>query len=205
MLKLDHIAVSGATRVQARQAVEAALGLPLQPGGAHAVFHTHNALLGLRQGLYLEAIAINPAAPKPARPRWFDLDRFEGPPRLTNWICAVPDLDAALACFDLDFGAPVDLARGDLRWRMAVPSSGVLPFDNCAPALIEWREGAHPATRLADQAVTLTELCVSHPRADALRARLAPYLDAPCLIFEDGPPGLSARFETPHGPRILSG
>ncbi len=83
---LDHIAVSGTTLPEAVAAVEEALGVRMQPGGEHAVFHTHNALLGLADGLYLEAIAINPDAPVPERPRWFDLDRFAGPARLTNWI-----------------------------------------------------------------------------------------------------------------------
>ena len=39
---------------------ESGLGVSLQQGGEHAVFHTHNRLLGLEDGLYLEAIAVNP-------------------------------------------------------------------------------------------------------------------------------------------------
>ena len=57
---------------------------------------THNRLLGLGD-LYLEVIAADPSAPRPAWPRWFDLDRFTGAPRLTNWICACDDLEAAVA------------------------------------------------------------------------------------------------------------
>ena len=137
-MKFDHIAVAAETLAKATSHAEASLGVALQPGGEHAVFHTHNTLLGLEDGLYLEAIAINPDAPRPERPRWFDLDRFFGPARLTNWICACDDLDATLAALPEGFGEPVALQRGDLRWRMAVPQSGILPFDNCAPALIEW-------------------------------------------------------------------
>jgi len=42
------------------------LGVPFQPGGRHDVFGTHNALLGLADGLYIEAIAIaiDPDAPQ---------------------------------------------------------------------------------------------------------------------------------------------
>ena len=36
-------------------------------------------------GIYLEAIAPNPAVPEPSRSRWFDLDNFSGPARLSNW------------------------------------------------------------------------------------------------------------------------
>ena len=51
MLELDHIAVSGATLDDAAEAVEAALGVAMQPGGRHALFSTHNRLLGLDDGL----------------------------------------------------------------------------------------------------------------------------------------------------------
>jgi hypothetical protein len=205
MLAFDHIAVSGVTLEAATAHVEQALGVPLQPGGAHAVFHTHNMLLGLADGLYLEAIAINPDAPHPDRPRWFDLDRFSGPPRLTNWICRTDDLDAALAVIPHDLGAPVDLQRGALRWRMAVPASGILPFDNRAPALIQWQTDIHPATRLTDRGVRLRRLTVFHPEAETLAAALAPMLEDDRTAIETGAPGLEAAFDTPHGQRSLAG
>ncbi len=55
---LDHLAVSGETLEAAQNYVEEALGVSMQTGGEHAVFHTHNKLMGLADGLYLEAIAI---------------------------------------------------------------------------------------------------------------------------------------------------
>lgn len=183
--------------------MEDALGVALQDGGAHDVFFTHNALLGLEEGLYLEAIAINPDAPKPSRPRWFDLDRFEGPPRLTNWICRTDHLDKTLYAMQEDFGAPVALKRGDLRWQMAVPESGILPFDNCAPALIEWQTSSHPAERLRPSGVTLRRLTVSHPQADDLKAVLQTHLHDDRISFENGKAALSAVFDTPFGPRTL--
>ena len=91
-MKLDHIAISGETRDAAAAHVQATLGMALRPGGAHRYFGTHNHLLGLAEGLYLEAISIDPAAPVPAYPRWFGLDDFAGAPRLTTWICRTQDL-----------------------------------------------------------------------------------------------------------------
>lgn len=203
MITFDHIAVAGETLAAATAHVEAALGVPLQQGGEHAVFHTHNTLLGLEDGLYLEAIAINPDAPVPDRARWFDLDRFEGPPRLSNWICRCDDLEATLASLPESFGAPVDLQRGDLRWRMAVPLGGVLPYDNCAPALIQWIGDAHPAGRLTQQGCRLTVLEVRHTQAEALKALLAPVLADDRVSFVTGTPGFSAQFITPKGPATL--
>jgi hypothetical protein len=203
-MELDHIAVAGKTLAEATAHVEAALGVSLQQGGEHAVFHTHNTLLGLEDGLYLEAIAINPAAPLPERPRWFDLDRFSGQARLTNWICRCDDLDATLAALPEGYGAPVSLQRGDLRWRMAVPVDGVLPFDNCAPALIEWEGDAHPAARLTASGARLAKLTVTHPDADALRRILAPHLSDARVNFETGPAGLEVRFEVAGADRVLA-
>ncbi|MGC1503009.1 MAG: VOC family protein [Sulfitobacter sp.] len=195
MIVLDHLAVSGGTLQDATVHVQEALKTALQPGGEHAVFHTHNTLLGLEDGLYLEAIAMNPDAPEPDRPRWFDLDRFTGAAQLTNWICRCDDLDATLARLPEGFGQPVSLQRGDLRWRMAVPADGVLPFDNCAPALIEWEGDAHPAARLGNSGARLTGLTVRHPEADSLAALLAPHLSDLRIRFEKGPRRLEAQFE----------
>ncbi len=204
MIELDHLAVSGVTLEEAQAHVEEALGIAMQPGGQHAVFHTHNALLGLEDGLYLEAIAIDPAAPKPDRPRWFDLDRFSGAARLTNWICRASDLEVTLEGLPQGMGTPVALQRGALRWRMAVPDDGVLPFDNTAPALIQWDAAEHPARVLACTGIRLQRLTVRHPEGDALETLVSGSLRDDRLRFETGDRGLSAIFATPHGPRDLS-
>lgn len=200
---LDHLAVAGESLQEARAYVEDTLGVAMQPGGEHAVFHTHNALLGLEDGLYLEAIAINPEAPQPDRKRWFDLDRFSGRARLTNWICQTSDIVAVLADLPAEMGQSVALQRGALRWRMAVPESGVLPFENCAPALIQWDTPTHPAQMLAPSGVRLRRLTVRHPEAAALSSLFETRLRDDRLCFEKGPRALSAEFDTPHGPRDL--
>ncbi len=201
-MQLDHLAVAGESLDAAAAHLEEALGLPLQPGGAHPHFGTHNRLMGLGPGLYIEAIAVDPDAPAPDRPRWFDLDRLQGPPHLRAWIARVEDLGAALMRRP-EAGQPLDLARGDLRWRMAVPDSGVLPFENRFPALIEWQAGGHPADRLPDTGARLERLVVAHPEAAALRAALTALTD-PRLVFEPGPPALRAEIATPHGRRVLT-
>ncbi len=202
-LTLDHIAVAAETLDAGRAHLEQALGITLSAGGQHAVMGTHNLLTGMEDGLYFELIAIDPQAPKPAHPRWFDLDRFVGAPRLTNWILRCDDLDAALAALP-GAGAALDVARGDLRWRMGVPADGVLPFDNTHPALIEWKGAAHPVDRLPNSRMRLVELRVMHPQAGALRDTLAPYLDDARIRFAEAPaPALEAVLDTPNGRQVL--
>jgi len=199
-MKLDHLAVAGETLEEASAHIEQALGVSLQDGGKHEAFGTHNRLLGLRDGLYLEAIAIDPNAPRVERTRWFDLDRFTGAPRLSNWICRVADIQASLSVFPDGVGHPIDLARGALRWQMAVPPSGRLPFDNLFPALIQWHGDLHPARMLQDSGCRLRRLVVFHPDALEL-ARLVGALEG--VEFDTGPVALRAEIETPHGPRVL--
>ncbi|MHA7876237.1 VOC family protein [Roseivivax sp.] len=204
MLSLDHIAVLGETLEAAHAHAEAALGEPLGPGGAHAAFATHNRLLGLEEGLYLEAIAADPEAPPPGRARWFGLDAFAGPPRLDKWICRVPDMDAALAAFP-EAGRPVPITRGDLHWIMAVPEDGMLPYDGLFPAFIEWKSPVPAGDRLTSSGWRLTELVIAHPDAEALAARLAGVLDSPLPRFTPAAQaGLSARLERSGVTRWLS-
>ena len=201
---LDHLAVAGETLEAAVAHVEAALGVEMGPGGQHVHFGTHNRLIGLEEGLYLEAIAIDPSAGGLAYPRWFALDDFRGPPRIGNWICRVDDLEAALRAVPEGAGRPVDLARGDLRWRMAVPETGMLPYDNCAPALMQWEGEAHPTQRLDASGCRLVTLTVQHPQAETLAAALAPVFTDARVVFEVGTPALSARFDTPAGRAVLA-
>ncbi len=207
VLIFDHFAVSAETLDEGVAAVEAALGLPLGPGGQHARMATHNRLLGLGD-LYLEVIAIDPAAPPPDHPRWFDLDSFAGPPRVTNWIARCDDLEAAAAAAPEGAGQPMQFARDDLRWRMAVPGDGRLPFDNAFPAMIQWQGAAattrHPTRRLADAGCRLKRFEIAHPEAEALRAALAPLIAEARVAVVPGPrPEMRAEIETPHGIRLL--
>ena len=199
----DHLVVGASTLQEAQAHIEAALGLPMQQGGPHSVFHTHNALMGLGDGLYLEAIAPDPSRPQPHRPRWYDLDRFKGPARLSNWACSVPDMDAALPDMPAGFGAPVDVARGALNWRMAVAGDGTTPFDNLWPALVEWPAGMNPAARLNPTGARLKRLTLVHPQAGQLKAALRRHLGDKRVAVEAGPIAMLAEFDTPHGMRAL--
>lgn len=201
MLTFDHIAISASTLQDGVDWVEAALGVTMAGGGKHPLMGTHNRLLGLGD-LYLEVIAVDPEAAPPAHPRWFDLDRFTGPPRLTNWVARSDDMAADLATAPAGTGIPLSLSRGDYRWKMAVPPDGILPFDGAYPALIQWLTPLHPTQSLPDSGLRLIALTIRHPQAETLRAALN--LHEPRIILEEGPVKLlSATFETPNGERTL--
>lgn len=199
--RFDHIAIAAETLEHGIAFAERTLGAKLTLGGLHEVFGTHNALLRL-DDVYLEVIAAAPGASS-SRARWFGLDDFTGPPRLVNWICRVPDLAAALAKAPDAVGIATPMARGDLRWLIAVPEDGALPFGAGYPTLIEWQQGGHPCDRLPESGCRLDRLDVIHPRADALRRLLSARLNDPRVHFAEGPePRLLAAISTPSG-RVL--
>lgn len=203
MFAFDHIAIAAENLKDGVQYLEDSLGVTMALGGEHVLMSTHNRLLGLLDGLYLEVIAINPDAPDPGRARWFDLDNFRGAPRITNWILRCDDLAGAIATLPISAGEPVALSRGDLRWQMAVPADGKLPYDNMAPALIEWEGDAHPANRLPPSGVRMTGFDIQHPEAEALQT-LFSATAGPALQFQTGDARFTAHFDTANGPRSLS-
>jgi hypothetical protein len=205
MLAFDHLAVAARDLGEGAAALEAALGVPLDPGGVHPAMGTHNRLLSLGPGEYLEVIAVDPAAPPPGRPRWFGLDRFAGPPRPVAWVARTGDLAAVLAAGPAGAGTPLALSRGDLRWQIAVADDGAPPMGGAFPVPIAWAPGGpHPAARLPDRGVRLSALVLVHPDPRALAAALAPLLSDPRLsIAEGAAPALRATLATPAGPCVL--
>jgi len=200
-LAFDHIAISAQSLDEGVDWVQGSLGVAMAGGGQHPLMATHNRLLGLGD-VYLEVIAIDPAGTPPAQPRWFDLDRFTGPPRLTNWVARTDDMAATLATSPQGSGVPLSLARGDYRWKMAVPADGRLPHDGAYPALIQWQTPLHPTQALPDVGVRLKHLTIEHPQADAVRAALTLH-DPRVIILQAAQRTLSATFQTPQGERSL--
>lgn len=202
-MELDHLAVTAADLATGAAWTEAALGVTLLQGGQHARYGTHNRLLGLGEGLYLEVIAPDPGTPLPPHPRWFGLDHAHQP-RLGNWMCRTPDLAADLQDAPDGIGDPIPLTRGDLAWTIAVPPDGSLPMQGGYPTLIQWTAGAHPSTRLPDSGLRLTRFEVHHPEAAMIGARLAQKLGDPRVHFiKADKPALRAAFATPTGERWL--
>lgn len=163
---LDHLIVAARTLDEGRAWLEGRLGVPLQVGGEHPDFGTHNLLLRLG-GAYLELIAVNPAAPQPPRPRWFELDtpamqeRLQAGPALIGWVARVSAAPA---------GA-LELSRGENRWALTVAPDGRLPMQGVAPSLIFWHTPP-PPTRLPESGVHLQTLRLGTPDPDGLREEL---------------------------------
>ena len=177
---LDHLVVAARTLDEGAAWVRERLGVQCVPGGKHAAMGTHNLLVSLGHASYLEVIAIDPGAPRPARPRWFELDtpamqaRLARGPALVHWMERTGDLEAELRDYPADVRIE-SFSRNALRWRLALTPDGSFPGGGTLPTLIQW-EGAHPCDSLPDAGVRLESL---------------------------GKSPLAARFSTPSGVRTM--
>jgi hypothetical protein len=226
-LRLDHLVVSARTLDEGVQYVADILGVEPAGGGAHPLMRTHNRLLNLWGGAYLEVIAVDPhadvareatetAAP---RPRLFALDapathaRLENGPYLSHWVARVDrpkHLPTWQAQYPQRIPPIVPLTRGDFAWGLSVPEDGAFPAwqgagDGVLPSLIQWDTARHPSTVLPETGIALKALKGVHPQADTVAAQLQ-WLGAAHLIdvqATDGPAALVAEFETPSGLRTL--
>ncbi len=176
---LDHLVVAATTLADGIEYFADITGVAPQPGGKHVAMGTHNALVRLSAGVYLEIIAIDPDGAKPARPRWFDLDdialaaELTERPRLIHWVARTTDIERAVARCPVPLGTVQPMARGDYRWRMTIPDDGRRPGRGIVPTLIQWDVPVHPADALPRSGVSIAGLAAAHPEPADIRDALA--------------------------------
>lgn len=193
-MRLDHLAIGAQTLQEGVAWAEAKLGVSFQAGGTHARFATHNRLLGVADGLYLEVIAADPDATCEGT-RWFGLDTFSGPLRLVNWICEPADFDAALR-HGLE---KVSMRRDALKWDMGVRPDGTLPLGGTYPTVLKWHKSSPPGRSLPNSGIALHRLVIEHPHAAGIQAEVAELNDLRVEFHVAAAPNLRATFDTPTG------
>ena len=227
-LRLDHLVISARTLDEGTQYVADTLGVAPAGGGAHPLMRTHNRLLNLWDGVYLEVIAVDPQAAAMSdaaadggtpRPRLFALDdpathaRLENGPYLSHWVARVERpkrLSLWQAQYPQRIAPIVPMTRGDFTWGLSVPDDGAFPGwegtgDGVLPSLIQWDSPRHPSDALPATGIALKALKAVHPQAERIGAQLR-WLGAAHLLdlqATEGAPALVAEFETPDGLRTL--
>ncbi|SAK76319.1 glyoxalase [Caballeronia fortuita] len=223
-LKLDHLVIAARTLDEGAQFVAARFGVETAPGGAHPSMRTHNRLLNLWGGAYLEVIAADPSAAQAEapRPRLFALDDpsmqrrlDEHGPQLVHWVARV-DRPKSLARWREQYPARIPpvaaMSRGGNTWGLTVPDDGAFPAwqdagDGVLPSLIQWDTPRHPSAALPETGIALRSLTGFHPHAQAVSEQLA-WLGAAHLMRVEptaGAPVLVAQFELPDGSTLTLG
>jgi Glyoxalase-like domain len=204
---LDHVTL-GASSLEAGAAyMRTTLGAAIPAGGKHADMGTHNCVMRVGDGVFLELLAIDPAAAQPARPRWFGMDDPEvvaalaDSPRPIGWVVSTSNLDEVIANSPVPLGEAVRMSRGGRSWRITVTASGQMPYGGLVPAFIEWSGGPHPSNAMSFPGPRLERLELRHPDGSGLRAVLEELGVAHLAVVEQAPgkPSLTLAFGLPDG------
>ena len=181
MLAFDHLAITSHKLSSGMDYIRRVFGVEIPLGGQHHFMGTHNAVMAVGDGIYIEVIAIDPSLPVPPYPRWFGLgnaafeDRLKDQPLLTHYVLRTPDIDATLAALSPQLReklGPVHKAsRGDLSWKITIHESGLPPEGGCLPALIEWN-GKPPQYDMTSPGPQFDRLHLCHPDLEGLTSNL---------------------------------
>jgi hypothetical protein len=212
--QIDHLVVAARNLDEGSEYILDVLGESLQEGGEHVSQGTHNRLLRLGDACYLELIAINPDAPAPSHPRWFELDsdamqeKLRRKPQLLTWAVRTDRIEELASRSIAPLGTVTPMSRNNLRWRLTVTEDGRLPKSGIIPFLIQWDETVHPASRMTDTGCSLVSLRGSHPQTDEILAALQALGVEQLLSLERIPfhetPRLMALIQTPRGVKTLT-
>lgn len=182
MIRFDHIAIGAATLDQGLAYVEQRCGLLVPVGGKHPLMATHNRVMAVGSDVFFEIITTDPKVSAPDHKRWFGLDdkmvqnRLLARARPLAWVLNSNDLQRDMdiaAALGVNYGQPLTLKRGDLRWQFAVRNDGAIPLAGAAPMLMQWPDLAHhPAARMPDLGARITSVAVRTPFAEKLKAML---------------------------------
>lgn len=164
MYKIDHIVYSVLDLEEGIRHVSETLGCPVTKGGHHMDQGTHNALLNLGDGSYLEIIATDPANHKVGRKHWMGLDHLEEN-RTTRYALKSENIEEDVRKLKPLKGNLSTIFDGSrkrpdgttLSWRMSLPHHS--PLVEELPFLVEWKGEVHPTQTLANL-VQLQELRV---------------------------------------------
>ena len=167
MLCLDHLTIIAPSLAEGVEHVRGCLDLDIPYGGTHPEMGTHNHVLRLGEGTYLEVIAADPSVPPPAGPRWFGLGDLKvvqsdwaNGNRLRGWVARTDDIDAVLIGHGELLGGKIRIGT---YGQFSLLPDGSLPLDGVLPSVID-RAGRNPrSTRLKDHGVQLRDFVLEHP------------------------------------------
>lgn len=199
---IDHLIYASSSLQRGMDEFEELLGVRPVRGGRHPRYGTHNALLSLGAGTYLEIIARDPELSAPEKGAFIDIPAGGGS-QLITWVFRVADIEessAALKGAGIDTGSVESGSRQNpdgsvIHWELTDPYA--MPLQGAIPFLINWGATVHPS-EVAPLGGQLADLLIEHPDADRVRGAVSA-LGAKVKVTAGDKFLISARVETKNG------
>jgi len=199
---IDHLLYATSDLQRGMDEIETLLGVRPVRSGQHPQYGTHNALLSLGSGTYLEVIARDPDLPPPDRGVLFDVPETDGS-RLIAWVYRVTDIqessdalrDAGIVLGSIDSGRREKPDGSVVTWELTDPYTR--PLSGAIPFLIDWGNTVHPSSAVPSGG-HLVELIVTHPDAATVRSALSA-IEAEVKVIDGDQFRLSATIKTNDG------
>lgn len=202
---IDHIVYGVGNLTKGMEKLHQLTGVQPTPGGKHLEFGTHNALLGLGQGVYLELIALDPENRK-AQNKWMGMELLASP-KVIRWAIKSDDIimqAKILAEYKEELGIIKKGRRrrpdgSELSWKLTLPESSS-EVEIC-PFLIDWGDSVHPADGLSSQC-SISNMTFFHPKPK-LSQNVLDLLSYDSKIIESKKERIEVTLNTPKGEIIL--
>ncbi len=207
MHTLDHLVYAVPDLDLALDWFEAHTGLRPAIGGRHPHQGTHNAVINLGDGAYLEIVAADPQNTNVPPPRWMGID-FISTPTMVRWSLKSDDLSAQASALQkinpalstIHTGQRQTPAGEHLQWQMTLPQS--TPAVEILPFFLDWSASDfHPTDRM-EAAYQILHLELFHPKPAAMEAALK-QLGVTTTVSQAEQPGFLVRLQTPKGELVL--
>jgi len=176
--RIDHLVIGAGNLKQGVDYVRNCLGVNMPYGGVHRKMGTHNHLMQLGDGVFLEVITINHEIESPNSPRWYGLDdpfiqkQIEMQPTLLTWVVNTGNINELIQQAKFSLGKTELISRGDLSWYFGLPDDGRLLAGGMLPYAIEWQTDEHPSVNMADLGCSLHRLEIYHPYSSWIQSAL---------------------------------
>ena len=202
---IDHIVIGTNNLISGTKILETKLSTKFSPSGEHQIMGTHNKLLKLQSDIYLEVIANNPNVKDLSRPRWFSLDeertkeKIKLYPRALCWVLKVDNIENTVKKCGYNPGEILQVSRGELTWKITVPSNGRLADNGVLPVLIEWQNDQHPSKKIINSNVSINMLSLFHPEPNKIKEIISNLIESDFIHILKGVPRIEFTLNTPNG------
>ncbi len=209
--QIDHLLFGAPDLELGIQTIQDRLGVQAACGGQHPGVGTHNALVSLGPGTYLEIIAPDPQQDVPAVRIPYGLGSLQAPCLITwalrphSWSTYLAQLKTLGIDNQVQTRSRTRPDGEQLRWRstkLQMPTkvdqadlTGLIPF------AIDWQTPSHPSTTAPGE-LELKSLTLQSPDLNQLQ-HAAATLDLPVRTEQADKPGMVAMIGTPAGIVLL--